>query len=186
LPGDPAFLCDRFGRRHDAACDQTGPAFVLAREPENRVAFGDVLPAIHRLLRTERERLRRRISNLAFDRERHFCPPLTNSRYSSQNAETFFRPELRRITKSSAKVSGWSRSFFSRSARNRRVDAESANRLSKPAARATIPRTRSSCNRLSKSGESATIRSALMNQPPGTRSLTTWLSTVSLSGRLRW
>ena len=71
LPGDPGFLCGRFGQRDDAAGDETWPAFVLARENEDRVAFGDVLATIHRLLRAERERLRRRIANLGFDREHH-------------------------------------------------------------------------------------------------------------------
>src|SRR5207248_11137302 len=71
LPGDPAFLCDRFGRGDDAARDETWPAFVLARQDEDRIAFGDVLAAIHRLLRAERESLRPRIANLSFDRERH-------------------------------------------------------------------------------------------------------------------
>ena len=71
LPGDPAFFCDRFGRGEDAAGDETWPAFVLAREDEDRIAFGDVLATIHRLLRAERERLRRRIANLGFDREHH-------------------------------------------------------------------------------------------------------------------
>ena len=71
LPGDPGFLCDRFGRADDAAGDEARPAFVLARENEDRVAFGDVLATIHRLLRAERERLRRRIANLGFDREHH-------------------------------------------------------------------------------------------------------------------
>src|SRR5213079_686244 len=51
LPGDPAFLCDRFGRGDDAARDETWPSFVLAREDEDRIAFGDVLATIHRLLR---------------------------------------------------------------------------------------------------------------------------------------
>jgi hypothetical protein len=71
LPGDPAFLCDRFGRGDDAARDETCPAFVLAREDEDRIAFGNVLATIHRLLRAERERLRRRIANVGFDREHH-------------------------------------------------------------------------------------------------------------------
>ena len=71
LPGDPASFCDRFGRGDDAARDETWPAFVLAREDEDRIAFGDVLATIHRLLRTERESLRRRIANLSFDREHH-------------------------------------------------------------------------------------------------------------------
>src|SRR6266545_527280 len=39
LPGDPAFPCDRFGRGDDAARDETRPAFVLAREDENRIGF---------------------------------------------------------------------------------------------------------------------------------------------------
>src|SRR5258708_38737569 len=71
LPGDPAFFCDRFGRADDAARDETWPAFVLAREDEDRIAFGDVLATIHRLLRAEREPLRPRIANLGFDRENH-------------------------------------------------------------------------------------------------------------------
>src|SRR5215470_2217737 len=106
LPGYPPFLWDRFRGSHDAACDQTLAALVLAREDEDRIALGDVLSTIHRFLRAERERLRRRINNLGFDREGHFWPPLTNSRYSSQSAETFFRPELRRSAKSSERVSG--------------------------------------------------------------------------------
>jgi hypothetical protein len=57
-----------------------------------------VLPTVHRLLSGERERSRPQIANLGFDREGHFCPALTSSRYSSQNAETFFRPELRRTS----------------------------------------------------------------------------------------
>ena len=70
LPGDPALLRDRFGGSDDAARDEALPALVLAREHENRVAFGDMLTAIHRLLRGERERLRPRIANLGFYRER--------------------------------------------------------------------------------------------------------------------
>jgi hypothetical protein len=75
LPGDPAFLCDRFSRRDDAARDETWPAFVLAREDEDCVIFCDVLATIHRLLRAEGERLRPRIANLGFDRE-HRTPHL--------------------------------------------------------------------------------------------------------------
>jgi hypothetical protein len=71
LPSDPAFLYDRFGRGDDTARDETWPAFVLAREDEDRIAFGDVLATIHCLLRAERERLRPRIANLGFDREYH-------------------------------------------------------------------------------------------------------------------
>ena len=106
LPGDSAFLRDRFGGSDDAARNETWPAFVLARKDKDYVAPGDVLPTIHRLLSGERERSRPWIDNRSFDRERHFCPALTNSRYSSQNAETFFRPERRRTSKSSARVSG--------------------------------------------------------------------------------
>jgi hypothetical protein len=71
LPGDPAFLCDRFGRGDEAARDETWLAFILAREDEDRIAFDDVLATIHRLLRAERERLRPRTANLGFDREYH-------------------------------------------------------------------------------------------------------------------
>ncbi len=74
LPGDAAFPGDRFGGSDNAARDEALPALVLAREHENRVAFGDVLTAIHRLLRGERKRLRPRIANLGFDRERHASP----------------------------------------------------------------------------------------------------------------
>ena len=106
LLGDPAFLRDRFGRSDDAARNETWPTFVLAREDKDHIARGDVLSTVHRLLSDERERSRSRITNGSFDRERHFCPALTSSRYSSQNAETFFKPELRRTSKSSARVSG--------------------------------------------------------------------------------
>src|SRR6266567_7125312 len=71
FPGDPGFLWDRLGRGDDAAGDETWPAFVLARENEDRIAFGDVLATIHRLLRAERERLRPPIANLGFDHEYH-------------------------------------------------------------------------------------------------------------------
>ena len=76
LPGDPAFLCDRFGRGDDAARDETWPALVLACEDKDRIAFGDVLATIHRLLRAERERLRPQIANLGFSREHppHLTP----------------------------------------------------------------------------------------------------------------
>ena len=73
--GDPAFFCDRSGRGDDAARDETWPAFVLAREDEDRIAFGDVLATVHRLLRAERKRLRPRIANLGFNRK-HPTPRL--------------------------------------------------------------------------------------------------------------
>src|SRR5882757_4188496 len=74
LPGDAVLLRDRSGESDNAARDEASPALVLAREHENRVAFGDMPAAIHRLLRGERERLRPRIANLGFDRERHASP----------------------------------------------------------------------------------------------------------------
>ena len=77
LPGDPAFLCDRFGRGDDAARDETWPAFVLAREDEDRIAFGDVLATIHRLLRIERERFCPQIANFSLDRKYHTHPLVT-------------------------------------------------------------------------------------------------------------
>ena len=58
LPGDPAFLRDRFGRNDDAARNETWPAFVLAREDKDYIACGDVLPTVHRLLSGEHERSR--------------------------------------------------------------------------------------------------------------------------------
>src|SRR5215208_3592279 len=69
--GDPTLFCDRFGRGDDAARDEARPAFVLAREDEDRIAFGDVLATIHRLLRAECERLRPRVADLGLDRENH-------------------------------------------------------------------------------------------------------------------
>jgi hypothetical protein len=77
LPGDAAFFGDRFGRRDDTARDETCTTFILAREDEDHIAFGDVLAAIHRLLRAERESLRRWIADFGFDRERlasHLAP----------------------------------------------------------------------------------------------------------------
>ena len=71
LPGDPAFLIRRFGKGDHAVCDQTRAAFVLACEDEYSIASRDVLATVHRLLRGECKRLRRRIANLGFDRKRH-------------------------------------------------------------------------------------------------------------------
>src|SRR5215510_6911012 len=71
LSRDPTSPWDLGGRGHEAAGDETWPAFVLAREDEDRIACADVLAAIHRLLRIEGERLRPLIAHLDFDRERH-------------------------------------------------------------------------------------------------------------------
>ena len=56
-----ALLRDRFGGSDNSARNEALPALVLARKHENCVALGDMLTAIHRLLRHERERLRPRI-----------------------------------------------------------------------------------------------------------------------------
>src|ERR1043165_7611784 len=74
LPGDAAFLWNRFGRGDHAARDETRPALVLAGEDEDRVAFGDVLAAVHRLLRSKRERPRPRIDHLPFAHKRGTFP----------------------------------------------------------------------------------------------------------------
>ena len=69
LTGDAAFLRDRRRRRDDADRDEPRPTFVLAREDEDRVALGDVLAAVHRLLRSKGESVRAWISDLGFDGE---------------------------------------------------------------------------------------------------------------------
>jgi hypothetical protein len=86
LPGDPAFLWNRFGGGHAAAGDETWAAFVLAREDEDRIASGDVLATIHRLLRAERERLCPRIANVGFDREHtpHLTPLISMAVHGDQ------------------------------------------------------------------------------------------------------
>src|ERR1700720_2823667 len=55
LPGDSAFFCDRFGRGDDAARDETWPAFVLALENIDRIAYSDVLATILGFLRAAPE-----------------------------------------------------------------------------------------------------------------------------------
>ena len=64
LAGDPALPRNRDDRGDDAFRDDTCPAFVLAREDEDRIAGGDVLAAIHGLLRAEGESSPHRISHL--------------------------------------------------------------------------------------------------------------------------
>jgi|GEM_PF-5260551 len=68
------FFAIGLGVSDNAPRDEALPALVLAREHKNRVAFGDSLTAIHRLLRGERERLGPRIGNFSLDRERHSSP----------------------------------------------------------------------------------------------------------------
>src|SRR5262245_48596078 len=70
LPCNAWLPCDRPGRSDDAAGNEPCPALVLAVEDEDRVALGDALAAIHRLLCAERKRLRRPIANRGFDRIR--------------------------------------------------------------------------------------------------------------------
>ena len=54
--------------RDNAARNKALPALILVREHENRVALGDMLTAIHRLLRGKRERLHPRIANIGAPR----------------------------------------------------------------------------------------------------------------------
>src|SRR5262249_28843469 len=70
LPGDPGFLCDRFGRGDDAAGNETRAALILTRQQKDLIVFGDVFAAIHCLLRAKRECLSERVVNLGFD---HKC-----------------------------------------------------------------------------------------------------------------
>jgi hypothetical protein len=74
LARDAALLCNCFGVSNDTARDEALAALVLAREYENRVTFGDLLAALHRLVRGEYERARPRIDNLRLDRVQHDCP----------------------------------------------------------------------------------------------------------------
>ena len=69
-----ALLRNGFGVSDNTARNEAFAAAVLAREYENRIAFGDELAAVHRFLSGERERPRARIGNLCFDRIRHDCP----------------------------------------------------------------------------------------------------------------
>jgi hypothetical protein len=71
LTGDAAFLRDCLGGSDRATRDEASPAIVLACEDEHRVAFGDMLAAIHRLLCRKHECLRPQIANLDFSREHY-------------------------------------------------------------------------------------------------------------------
>ena len=71
LPDDAAFICEHSGGGNEPARDETGSALILASEDKDHIAFGDLLAAIHRLLRIEHECLRPRIFNLGFDHKRH-------------------------------------------------------------------------------------------------------------------
>jgi len=74
LTGDSAFPRDCLGGSDRATRDEASPTLVLACEDEHRVAFGDMLAAIHRLLRGKHERFRPQIANLDFNCERHYFP----------------------------------------------------------------------------------------------------------------
>src|SRR5205814_10578733 len=52
LPAHTAPLCDRLRPADHAVRDESSSAFVLAREDQDRIAFGDALATIHCLLRT--------------------------------------------------------------------------------------------------------------------------------------
>jgi hypothetical protein len=74
LTSDSAFPRDCLGGSDRATRDEASPALVLACQDEHRVAFGDMLAAIHRLLRRKHECLRPQIPNLGFNCERHYFP----------------------------------------------------------------------------------------------------------------
>src|SRR5215831_2665798 len=76
-------------------------------------------------------------------------PPVTASRYSTQNADALPSPASFRISKSFNKVRGLSLSRASKSSRNARVDELVRNRGSPPPARLRIPATRISWIRAS-------------------------------------
>src|SRR5262245_3090907 len=71
LPCDPGLARNRLRGGDDAAGDQALSAGIFAREHEDGVTGGDLLAAIHRLVRGEGEGPRPRLTNLGFDRERH-------------------------------------------------------------------------------------------------------------------
>ena len=75
LPGNAGPLRDRFGGSDNATGNKALAALVLAGEHESHIALGNMLAAIHGLLRGERKRLRLGIVNRRFDRKRHVSPP---------------------------------------------------------------------------------------------------------------
>jgi hypothetical protein len=83
LPGDPSFSWDRFGRRNNAARDETRPAFILTREDKDRIPFCNALATIHRLLRAKRESRRPHIANLGFDQVYQFLRVEPNEKMPS-------------------------------------------------------------------------------------------------------
>lgn len=62
---------DRFGRQHKPARNQPSPAFILARENEERIAGRNRLTAIHRFLSAKRHPCRIAIANGSLDRGGH-------------------------------------------------------------------------------------------------------------------
>jgi hypothetical protein len=62
---------NRLGERDDAPRNQAPATLILAREQENHVTCRDMLAAIHRLLRCQREGLRPWIGNLCLERKYH-------------------------------------------------------------------------------------------------------------------
>ena len=78
----PRFFAIALAEVTTPLANETWPAFVLVREDEDRIAFGDVLAAIHRLLRAERECLCPRVADLGFDGENH--APINDARGSGK------------------------------------------------------------------------------------------------------
>jgi hypothetical protein len=77
LPRDAA--CEHhFGGNDKPTRNEAPPALVFAGEDENHNAFGDMLAAVHGLLRGEDECPRLRIIDLGLDRERHVLLTVLN------------------------------------------------------------------------------------------------------------
>src|SRR5581483_7854689 len=93
LSRDTRLPRDRLRARHDTAGDEPLPALVLTREHENGISFRDVLAAVHRLLRHERERLRPRIGDVGLDREVHARGSAVRLTRRSLRRQTFIEVE---------------------------------------------------------------------------------------------
>ena len=113
LPGDPRSFREGPGRGDNPARDESRPALVLAREDEDRIARGDGLAAIHRLLRVEDECRRPRVGHLRFDHERlapHLIgfpgPDGIGQVAGSEELNAGMRPATKTEARSSASISG--------------------------------------------------------------------------------
>src|SRR5688572_4205997 len=74
LPGVAGFARGRLRRGDDAPGDEALSTLVFAREDVDRIAYRDVLAAVHGLLRGEDESLCTPIADLSFDRIVHARP----------------------------------------------------------------------------------------------------------------